>query len=125
MVKTLTVRSNGTFEINTGLNVLAYSDEFLTPSIDSKIESIVNSISADGASEVHLEKDDFRRFEHLVVAGHVSSFDFGTVISEVEFDALMVEADEAVVAFLAEQEAVKPEDPAPEIIPEDPVPEII
>jgi hypothetical protein len=68
MVQTLTVWSNGISEINTGTNFLLCNGIPFTTALQDKLDSIESTISAAGISQLHVEKDTFREFEHVVSA---------------------------------------------------------
>jgi hypothetical protein len=101
MVQTLTVRSNGTAEINTGSNIHVYGEDVLTPELRGKIEAIEAEISAEGISELHVERDTFREFEHAVKAGEVLNQPFGSTVSVKDFDWIMQHVDVEKPAQLA------------------------
>jgi hypothetical protein len=93
MVQTLTVRSNGTAEINTGNWVHVQGDMILTQELQNKLEAIEAEISAEGISELHVERDTFREFEHAVKAGEVLNQPFGSTVSVEDFDWIMGHID--------------------------------
>jgi hypothetical protein len=93
MVQTLTVWSDETAEINTGVNFHLSVKGSISPQLDSKIEGIAASISANGISQLHVERDTFRQFEHAVKAGEVSDLGFGSTVSVVDFDWIMQQVD--------------------------------
>jgi hypothetical protein len=105
MVQTLTVRSNGTAEINTGSNIHIYGDDVLTPELRNKIEAIEAEISAEGISELHVERDTFREFEHAVKADEVLSRPFGSTVSVEDFDWIIQHVDVEKPAQLAAEQA--------------------
>lgn len=106
MVQTLTIWSNGTAEINTGANFLLCDGVPFTEALQSKLDAIESTISAAGISQLHVEKDTFREFEHAITAGEVSPNDFGATVSSADFDWIMqhVEAELAAQAAPAEAE---------------------
>jgi hypothetical protein len=107
MVQTLTVWSNGISEINTGTNFLLCDGIPFTTALQEKLDAIVSIISAAGISQLHVEKDTFREFEHAVAAGVVSGNDFGTTVLSADFDWIMQHVDAEIVAQAAAAEAAK------------------
>jgi hypothetical protein len=105
MVQTLTVWSNGTAEINTGANSMLCDGVPFTDALQGKLEAIESAISAAGISQLHVEKDTFREFEHAVTAGEVAANDFGTTVSSADFDWIMQHVDGEVAARAAAAEA--------------------
>jgi hypothetical protein len=101
MVQTLTVRSNGTAEINTGNYTHVHGDRILTQELQEKIEAIEADISTSGASEIHIERDIFREFEHVVKAGEITNNPFGSTVSVEDFDWIMHHVDVEKPAELA------------------------
>ena len=101
MVQTLTLWSNGYAEINTGENFLPCDGTPFTGSLQEKLDAIEASITASGASQIHVEKDNFRQFEHVVAAGLVSNNDFGTTVSSADFDWIMQHIDNELSARAA------------------------
>jgi hypothetical protein len=95
MVQTLTVWSNGIVEINTGTNFHLCDGSPFSPDLDAKIDEIQTKISADGVSQLHVERDTFRQFEHIVKAGKVYAGDFGETVSPLDFDWIMQHVDDA------------------------------
>jgi len=93
MVQTLTVRSNSTVEINTGSSIYIYDGTVLTQELQDRLDAIESEISAEGISELHVERDTFREFEHVVKAGEVSSRAFGSTVSVENFDWIMGHVD--------------------------------
>ena len=112
MVQTLTVWSNGTADINTGTNFLLCDGVTFTDALQAKLDAIESTISAAGVSQLHVEKDTFRQFEHAVTAGEVAANDFGTTVSSADFDWIMQHVD----AEIAAQAAAAEELTEPEII---------
>lgn len=98
MVQTLTMWSNGTAEINTGSNFLLCNGISFTTALQAKLEEIEATFSAEGVSQLHAEKDTFRQFEHVVVAGEVTPHEFGTTVSDVDFNWIMQHVDAEVAA---------------------------
>ena len=105
MVQTLTVWSNGTAEINTGTNFLLCDGIPFTADLQEKLDAVVSTISAAGISQLHVEKDMFREFEHAVSAGIVSRNDFGTTLLSADFDWIMQHVDSEIAAQAAAAEA--------------------
>jgi hypothetical protein len=101
MVQTLTVRLNGTAEINTGANLHIHGETALTQELQYKLEAIEAAISDEGASELHVERDTFREFEHMVKAGKVHLRPFGSTVSVEDFDWVMAHVDVEVLAQIA------------------------
>jgi hypothetical protein len=101
MVQTLTVWSNGISEINTGTNFLLCNGIPFTTALQDKLDSIESTISAAGISQLHVEKDTFREFEHVVSAGVVSGNDFGTIVLSADFDWIMQHVDDEAAAQAA------------------------
>jgi hypothetical protein len=108
MVQTLTVFSNGIAEINTGTNFLVCNNALLTQALQEKLDEIESVISAAGISQLHVEKDIFKSFEHAVTASGVTANDFGTTVSSGDFDWIIQNADIEISARkAAEQEAAE------------------
>ena len=105
MVQTLTVRSNGTAEINTGNWVHVQGEIILTQELQNRIEAIEAEISSAGISELHVERDTFREFEHAVKAGEVLSRPFGSTVSVEDFDWIIQHVDVEKPAQLAAEQA--------------------
>jgi hypothetical protein len=101
MVQTLTVWSNGTAEINTGTNFLPCDGVPFTDALQDKLDAIESAISSAGISQLHVEKDTFREFEHAVSAGVVSVAEFGSTVSSVDFDWIMQHVDAEIAAQTA------------------------
>lgn len=89
MVQTLTAWSNGTVEINTGENFLLCDGVPFTTDLQAKLDALQTKFSSQGASQLHVEKDTFREFEHLVVGGLVKERSFGSTISGLDFQWIM------------------------------------
>ena len=104
MIQTLTVWSNGIAEINTGENFLLCDGVPFTEALQAQLDAIESAISAAGISQLHVEKDTFRQFEHAVVAGEVAANDFGTTVSSVDFDWTMQHVDATIAAQAAAAE---------------------
>jgi hypothetical protein len=109
MVQTLTVWSNGAAEINTGTNSLRCDGVPLTAALQAKLDAIESAISAAGISQLHAEKDTFREFEHVVIAGEVAANDFGTTVSVADFDWIMQHVDAELAAQAAAAAAAEAE----------------
>jgi len=105
MVQTLTVWSSGTAEINTGTNFLSCDGVPFTEALQAKLDTIESTVSAAGVSQLHVEKDTFREFEHAVTAGEVAANDFGTTVSSADFDWIMQHVDSEIAAQAAAAEA--------------------
>jgi hypothetical protein len=105
MVQTLTVWFNGIAEINTGVNFLLCDGKPFSADLDAKIEEIEAKISANGISQLHVERDTFREFEHAVVAGEVAANEFGSTISSADFGWIMQHVDAELAAQAAAAEA--------------------
>jgi hypothetical protein len=105
MVQTLTVWSNGTAEINTGTNFLPCYGVPFTEALQAKLDTIESAISAAGISQLHVEKDTFREFEHAITAGEVAANEFGTTVSVADFDWIMQHVDAEKTAQAAPAEA--------------------
>ena len=101
MVQTLTVWASGIFEINTGTNFLLCDGIPFTAALQEKLDAIASVISAAGISQLHVEKDTFREFEHAVAAGVVSGNDFGTTVLSSDFDWIMQHVDAETAAQAA------------------------
>jgi hypothetical protein len=106
MVQTLTVRLNGTAEINTGHYTHAEGEVALTQELQDKIEAIEATISAEGVFELHVERDTFREFEHAVKAGKVLDRAFGSTVSVQDFEWIMQHVDDAKLAQLVAEAAL-------------------
>jgi hypothetical protein len=102
MVQTLTVWFNGIAEINTGVNFLLCDGKPFSADLDAKIEEIEAKISADGISQLHVERDTFRQFEHAVKGGEVSDLQFGSTVSVADFDWIMQHVDVEMAAQATE-----------------------
>ena len=105
MVQTLTVWSNGIAEINTGTGTLRLDGVASIGDLQVKLDAIESTISAAGISQLHVEKDTFRQFEHAVTAGDVAANDFGTTVSVADFDWIMQHVDAEIAAQAAAAEA--------------------
>lgn len=127
MVQTITAFSDGTFSVNTGDDSSDLLDFVISTELQEKINQISSALSAVGGSEVHAEKDTFRQFEHLVVGGEVVGNDFGTTISEADFDWIInaVQSEKSAylelirqqqLAVLEAEEAEEAESASPEVI---------
>jgi len=117
MVQTITIRSDNSYDINTGSNSIDQSFDSFSVDLSSKITGVVNSMLSDGIFEVHSEKDTWRQFEHVRSASGVDANDFGTVISSADFDWIMSEVDTVIAeAEAAAQAAAQTEDPDPEVL---------
>lgn len=102
MVQTITARADGSVDINTGKNFV--SDGLsISNDLQTKLDEVVAALNASGGSEVHVEKDTFRQFEHIVIAGEVSDNDFGTTVSSADFDWIMNHIDTVISEQEAEQ----------------------
>jgi hypothetical protein len=93
MIQTLTVWSNGVAEINTGTNILQCDGVLFTVELQDKLNEIESAISAAGISQLHVERDVFRKFEHAVKAGKVLDQPFGSTVSVDDFDWIMQHVD--------------------------------
>jgi hypothetical protein len=98
MVQTLTVWSNGTAEINTGTNFLQCDGVPSAAALQDKLDAIESTISAAGISQLHVEKDTFRQFEHAVSASGVAANEFGATVSAADFNWIMEHVDAEVLA---------------------------
>jgi hypothetical protein len=98
MVQTLTIWSNGNAEINTGSNFLSWEGGPFSVDLDAKIADIQAAIFAEGISQLHVERDTFRRFEHVVEATSVSLREFGKTVSVEDFDWIMLHVDAEIIA---------------------------
>lgn len=107
MVQTLTVRANGTATINTGSEIILLNGVPFTDALQAKVDAIESVISAAGISELHVERDTFRQFEHAVSGGSVVENEFGTTVSVSDFDWIMQHVDhEAPLKAKAEADAL-------------------
>jgi hypothetical protein len=77
MIKVLNIKADGSLNIILGnLNLVTSTDDPLLPaSIAQSIASAFASLSAQGASEIHMEQDTFRTFTHTVKGGLVEAQD--------------------------------------------------
>lgn len=77
MVKVLNIKADGSLNIVLDdLTVITSADDPLLPaSVAQSIASAFASLSAQGASEIHMEQDTFRTFTHTVKAGLVEAQD--------------------------------------------------
>jgi hypothetical protein len=98
MVQTLTVWSSGTAEINTGTNFLLCDGLPFSDALQTKLNAIEAAISIAGISQLHVEKDTFRQFEHAVKGGEVSDLQFGSTVSVADFDWIMQHVDVEMAA---------------------------
>lgn len=91
MVQTVNMQSDGSFTINFGnVNVSgSTNDEFLPAQLLVKTRDIHDTINGAGISEIHIENDTFQSFEHARTGSDVNVYDFGTHVTEEEFNALM------------------------------------
>ena len=91
MAQTVNVKSDGSFEVGFGNSAIngTTSDEFLPAQILVKMRAIYDTITAAGISELHIEKDSFKAFEHARIAADTMSYDFGTNVTEEEFESIM------------------------------------
>lgn len=91
MTQLINITSDGSFSIAFGsVNLLGTtSDDFLPAQLLVKMRAIQDRINEAGMSELHVEKDAFREFEHARIAADTVSYDFGTNVSEEEFEAIM------------------------------------
>ena len=90
MTQTINMKSNDVVEISgDGIFVANVEHATLPAELQSKVDSLHSALSAAGASEIHIEKDTWREFEHLIVAGEVFNNEFGTTFSSADFDATM------------------------------------
>lgn len=116
MLQTITIRSDNSYEVNTGSRVYDQIIDSLSADLSAKITSIVNSMLSDGIVEVHSEKDTWREFEHVRSASGVDVNDFGTVISSADFDWIVSTVD-SIIADIEERAAdtshVEPGTPGP------------
>lgn len=113
MVQTITIRSDGSYDINTGQVAVDQSIDIFSADLSAKITGIVNTMLSDGIVEIHSEKDTWRQFEHARTSIEVDAYDFGTKISASDFDWIIAEVKTAVEQ--AELEANE-QDPEPEVI---------
>lgn len=87
MVQTINMKSDGIAEIcGDGFRVSTVEHATLSDGLQSKVDSLYSALSSAGASEIHIEKDTWRQFEHLIVAGEVLNNEFGTTFSSSDFD---------------------------------------
>lgn len=120
MVQTITARADGSVDVNTGTNFIFGDGVDISGDLQTKFDEIVATLTSVGGSELHVEKDTFRQFEHIIVAGEVFDNAFGTTISSVDFDWIMnhintVTAEQEAAELAAAQakaEAAAVEDPA-------------
>ena len=113
MVQTITARSDGSVDVNTGTYCVLGDGSSISSELQTKFDQIVSALASVGGSELHSEKDSFREFEHIVKAAEVTENSFGTTISASDFDWIMNHVDTvaaeqeaiALATLLAEQEA--------------------
>ena len=103
MVQTITAWADGSVDVNTGTNLTFGDGVDISNDLQTKFDAIVAALMASGGSELHVEKDTFRQFEHIVTAGEVSDNPFGTTVSSADFDWIMNHID----TVIAEQEAAE------------------
>lgn len=106
MVQTITLKADSSFVVNTGINATSGDDISISIELQEKLNSISAALSSLGASEIHSEKDEFRQFEHVNIAGKISENSFGTVVSVSDFEWIMLQIDEtyeAIAAAIAEE----------------------
>lgn len=116
MLQTITIRSDNSYEINTGLRATDQIIDSISADLSAKITSIVNSMLSDGIVEVHSEKDTWREFEHVRSASGVDVNDFGTIISSADFDWIVSTVDsiiDDIEARAADTSNHVPGDPEP------------
>ena len=116
MVQTITIRSDNSYDINTGSVSVDQSIDIFSADLSAKITSIISSMLSDGIVEVHSERDTWRQFEHARSASGVDGNDIGTIISVADFDWIISEVANAIAEAEAAAAAAQPEDPAPEIL---------
>jgi hypothetical protein len=103
MVQTITAWANGSVNVNTGTNAIEGDGVHISNDLQTKFDAVVAALMALGGSEIHVEKDTFRQFEHVVIAGEVFDNPFGATVSSADFDWIMNHID----TVLAEQEAAQ------------------
>ncbi|NIQ10022.1 MAG: hypothetical protein GWO10_09115 [candidate division Zixibacteria bacterium] len=104
MAQVLNVKADGSIEIQTGSNLFTHTDHLLSGDLQALIDQVTDSLNNLGASEIHVEKDTWRQFEHVVTAGEVTPNDFGTTVSEADFNQIMTLTDQLIAdAEAAEQ----------------------
>lgn len=117
MTEVLNLKSDGSFEIQTVSNSFNSTEYVLPADLQVLIDKVSASLLNIGGSEIHVERDTWRQFEHVVVAGEVSANDFGTTVSDADFNQIMAlsdqlvadaEADAAAAAAEAEAGATDP-----------------
>lgn len=111
MPEVLNVKSDGRLEIQTESNIITHADYVLSADLQALIDQVSESLSNMGGSEIHIEKDTWRAFEHVVVAGEVGMNDFGTTVSDADFSQIMTLTDQVVAdaaAAAAEAAAQEP-----------------
>lgn len=96
MVQTITAHSDGSVDVNTGTNNVLGDGVSISNDLQEKFNQIVAALVASGNSELHVEKDTFRQFEHIVTGGEVANHPFGTTISSEDFDWIMGHIDTVI-----------------------------
>ena len=97
MVQTITARSDGTVDVNTGTHSL--SDGLLiSAELQIKLESLCSRVKNRETLEVHSERDGEVSFEHVVTEEGMTENNFGTFITTEEFDWIVNTIDTALTS---------------------------
>lgn len=110
MPQVVHIKANGNYEfqMSSGEGFCETVYAVISSELQEKIDSVISMLNSLGANLIHVEKDDWREFEHIVIAGQVQANDFGTTISPSEFDAIIAaaqtEMDDQLAASLAQAE---------------------
>jgi hypothetical protein len=107
MVEVVNVKQTGEVEVVTNLRqyVTVDGNPDNPASVQVPVSSIMDYLNTEGASEIHMERDTFRTFTHLVRGGLVEYYP--EILRPADFDALIVAVNDM---------PVNPE-PAPEVTP--------
>ena len=103
MAQTITIWSNGVAEINTEINFVRLDGEPFTDALQAKVDVVLAVITEEGVTQIHVEKDTNREFEHRVVGTEVLTSPFGTTVSAEDFSWVMSHIEEQVA--LQQEEA--------------------
>lgn len=111
MPEVVNMKATGAVEIITltGECVVYSGDPSISTSLQTLISSLSDYLEYEGASEIHMEKDTFRVFTHIVKGGVV---EYHQGIARPEFEQIIAEVT-ANPPWLAPQIPPEPEPPAP------------
>ena len=91
MVKTITLKANGTFSVNWGSWSFeaTISDSNLPSKFVSILESYMHALNTFGGSQVHLELSSFRSFCHVNKGGNLLEFELNDFAPDTTFEEAM------------------------------------